>query len=48
VSQEGEEPIVLALPKSVTAKAKPGWSVLFEMARVRGTWRILGVGNVYP
>ena len=46
--QEGEAPIVLRLPKSVTAKAKPGWSVLFELARVRGTWRILGVGNVYP
>jgi len=46
--QEGEAPIVLRLPKSVTAKAKPGWSVLFELARLRGTWRIIGVGNVYP
>jgi hypothetical protein len=45
---DGMAPIVIALPKSVTAKAKPGWSVLFELARVRGTWRILGVGNVYP
>jgi len=45
---EGEAPIVLALPKSVTAKARAGWSVSFELARVRGTWRILGVGNVYP
>jgi hypothetical protein len=45
---EGGEPIVLALPKSVTAKAKTSWSVTLELARMRGKWRILGVGNVYP
>lgn len=45
---EGEEPIILALPKSVTAKAKAGWSVTLELARVRGKWRVLGAGAVYP
>ncbi len=45
---EGEDEIVLSLPKSVTAKARKGWSVTLELARVRGKWRILGVGNVYP
>ena len=45
---EGEPPIVLALPKSVTAKAKAGRSVSLELAHVRRTWRILGVGYVHP
>lgn len=45
---DGDDPIILALPKPVTAKAKAGWSMMLELARVRGAWRILGVGNVYP
>jgi hypothetical protein len=45
---DGMAPIVIALPKSVTAKAKAGWSVSCELARMGGKWRILGVGNVYP
>jgi hypothetical protein len=40
--------IVITLPKKITDKAKAGWSVLLEIARIRGTWRILNVGNVYP
>ena len=43
-----EEDIVISLPKSVTSKAKAGWSVTMEIARIKGKWRILGVGNVYP
>ena len=42
------EDIVISLPKSVTRKAKAGWSVTMEVVRIRGKWRILGVGNVYP
>ncbi len=45
---DGEEDIVISLPKSVTSKAKAGWSVTMEVARIKGKWRILGVGNVYP
>jgi hypothetical protein len=44
----GDEEILLTLPKSLTAKASAGWSVTLELARLRGKWRILGVGNVYP
>lgn len=45
---DGEDPIVVALSRSVTAKAKAGWSMMLELARVGGAWRILGLGNVYP
>ena len=45
---DGEEDIVISLPKSVTSKAKAGWSVTIQMARIKGKWGILGVGNVYP
>lgn len=40
--------ITVSLPKSVTAKARKGWYVTMEIARIRGRWHILGVGNVYP
>ena len=40
--------ITVSLPKSVTSKAKTGWSVTMEIARIKGKWRILGLGNVYP
>lgn len=43
-----EAPVVIALPRSVTAKAKVGWSVALELARIRDRWRILGVGAVRP
>ncbi|HNQ22812.1 MAG TPA: hypothetical protein PKK06_06945 [Phycisphaerae bacterium] len=45
---EGGEDIEIALPKALTAKARAGWSVNLELARVRGKWRILGVGSAYP
>ncbi len=45
---DGEEDIVISLPKSVTSKAKAGWSVTMEVARIKGKWGILGIGNVYP
>ena len=45
---DGEEDIVISLPKSVTSKAKAGWSVTMEIARMKGKWRILGIGNGYP
>ncbi len=46
--QDEEAGIALSLPRSVTAKARSGWSVTLELARLQGKWRILGVGNVYP
>ena len=45
---EGDEDIVLSLPRTITKKARVGWSITMEIARVRGKWRILGVGNGYP
>lgn len=45
---EGEDEIILSLPKTVTSKAREGWSVNLELARLRGKWKILGVGSVYP
>ena len=45
---DGEEDIVISLPKSVTSKAKAGWSVTMEIARIKGKWCLLGIGNVYP
>ncbi|MCH9035148.1 MAG: hypothetical protein IID42_11720 [Planctomycetes bacterium] len=45
---DGDEDIVIAFPKSVTSKAKAGWSVTMEIARINGKWGILGIGNVYP
>lgn len=44
----GGDEIVLALPKAVTAKARAGWSVNLELARLRRKWRVLSVGNAYP
>ena len=44
---DGEEGIRISLPKSVTGKAKAGWSVTREVARIKGKWGILGIGNVY-
>ncbi len=45
---DGDEDFVISLPKSVTSKARAGWSVTMEVARIKGRWRILGFGNVYP
>ncbi len=45
---DGDGDITISLPKSVTAKARKGWSVTMETARIRGRWHILGIGNVYP
>ena len=45
---DGEEDIVISLPKLVASKAEAGWSVTMEVARIKGKWGILGVGNVYP
>jgi len=38
---------VITLPKTIAGKAKVGWSVTMEIARIEGKWDILGVGNVY-
>lgn len=44
---DGDE-IMLTLPKAVTATACAGWSVDLELARLRGRWRVLSVGDAYP
>jgi hypothetical protein len=45
---EGDENMVLSLPRTITKKVKVGWSITMEIARIKGKWHILGVGNVYP
>lgn len=45
---DGGGDITISLPNSVTARARKGWSVTMELARIKRRWRILGVGNVYP
>jgi len=36
------------VPRAGTDLARPGWSVSLALGRVRGQWRIVQVGNVYP
>lgn len=43
-----DKDITISLPKEVTGKARAGWSVTMEIAKIEGKWRILGLGNVYP
>ena len=45
---EIDRKITITLPKLVTGKARSGWSVTMELARIKGKWRVLSVGNVYP
>ncbi|MCP4247659.1 MAG: hypothetical protein GY778_11470, partial [bacterium] len=45
---DGGGGITVSLPKSVTGKARTGWSVMMELGRITGKWRVLAVGNVYP
>ena len=45
---DGGGDITISLPKSVTGKARTGWMVTMEVVRIKGKWRILGIGNVYP
>ena len=40
--------IVLSLRTPITGRANAGWSVMMDVARIKGKWGILGVGNVYP
>ena len=40
--------LIVTLPSPLTKKARKGWLVSMELARIRGKWRIMGVGNVYP
>jgi hypothetical protein len=36
------------VPRAASDLARPGWSVSLVLARVRGQWRMLQVGSVYP
>ncbi len=45
---EDDADIVLSLPSAVLRKARLGWSITMEITRIKGRWRILSVGNVYP
>lgn len=38
----------LEVPKQASALAEVGWSVNVVLARVRGAWHLVEVGNVYP
>jgi hypothetical protein len=38
----------VAVPKTASALAEPGWSVNIVLGRRRKTWHIIEVGNVYP
>ncbi|HMC43568.1 MAG TPA: hypothetical protein VKI20_11210, partial [Acidimicrobiales bacterium] len=38
----------LKVSKAASDLAKPGWSVNVVLARVRGAWQLVEVGNVYP
>jgi hypothetical protein len=34
--------------QKASALARVGWRVTLTLARLRGTWKIVEVGNVYP
>jgi hypothetical protein len=36
------------VPKAASDLARPGWTISLALGRVRGQWRLLQVGNVYP
>ena len=38
----------VSIPRDVTKLLEEGWDVSCSLARVRGAWRLLEVGNVYP
>ena len=38
----------IAVPREVTKLLGEGWDISCSLARVRGEWRIVEVGNVYP
>jgi len=38
----------LKVPKQASALAEVGWSVNVVLARVRGAWHLVEVGNLYP
>jgi hypothetical protein len=38
----------LKVPKAATDLARPGWSISVVLARVRGAWKLVEAGNVYP
>ena len=36
------------VPAAASKLAQPGWSVNITLARIKGRWQIVEVGNVYP
>lgn len=36
------------VPRAASALARPGWALSISLARSRGQWRLIEVGNVYP
>lgn len=38
----------LSVPKTVSSKCEPGWTVSLGLSKKRGKWIIVEVGNVYP
>ena len=39
---------LLKVPTQASALAEEGWSVHVVLARVRGAWHLVEVGNVHP
>jgi hypothetical protein len=38
----------LRVSREASALAEPGWEVTITLVRLRGSWKVLEVGNVYP
>jgi len=38
----------ITVPRQASDLARPGWSAFVTVARIRGSWRLLEVGVVYP
>lgn len=38
----------VSVPRAASELAQPGWSASITLARVKGKWRIVEIGNVYP
>jgi hypothetical protein len=38
----------VGVPKAASDLAQPGWSASITLARVKGKWQVVEIGNVYP
>lgn len=48
-TRRGEETLgPIAVPEGATALLRAGWDIGCALGRIRGQWRIIEMGNVYP